>query len=178
MKFLDAQVDTASVENVATVAENSYIVHPEHKCQLKKVVFCLHFENVVETATRKARFVDLGGVETPSDGNKWPTDTVNFSVAKWMTTAIMSDIKKSETPGTIGYVVLKDGEKITESDQKVELLFRNKMRLGLLAIILFLAMSSLKDENVLLNHNYTCKDNDYDLVVGVWTWGGVLLNTI
>ncbi|MGB4933357.1 MAG: pullulanase-associated domain-containing protein, partial [Streptococcus suis] len=117
----DAQVNTASVENVATVAETATLSTPA-EAPIEEGSIRLHFENVDETAPESQGLWTWGGVETPSDGNKWPTDTVNFSSSQVDDYGHYVDIKKSETPGTIGYVVLKDGEKITESDQKVELL--------------------------------------------------------
>ena len=117
----DAQVNTASVENVATVAETATLSTPA-EAPIEEGSIRLHFENVDETAPESQGLWTWGGVAEPSDGNQWPTDTVNFSSSQVDDYGHYVDIKKSETPGTIGYVVLKDGEKITESDQKVELL--------------------------------------------------------
>lgn len=71
----------------------------------------LHFENVDETAPESQGLWTWGGVAEPSDGNQWPTDTANFSSSQVDDYGHYVDIKKSETPGTIGYLVLKNGEK-------------------------------------------------------------------
>ncbi len=169
-EVLDAQVDTASVENVATVAETATLSTPA-EAPIEEGSIRLHFENVDETAPESQGLWTWGGVETPSDGNKWPTDTVNFSSSQVDDYGHYVDIKKSETPGTIGYVVLKDGEKITESDQKVELLVPEQNEAWVASDYTVSSYEPLKDENV-LRINYTRKDNNYD-GWGVWTWGGV-----
>lgn len=72
----DAQVNTASVENVATVvktATSSTRVKPIEEGSIR-----LHLLKCRRNSTRKSRFVDLGRVAEPSDGSQWPTDTVNF----------------------------------------------------------------------------------------------------
>ena len=166
----DAQVNTASVENVATVAETATLSTPA-EAPIEEGSIRLHFENVDETAPESQGLWTWGGVETPSDGNKWPTDTVNFSSSQVDDYGHYVDIKKSETPGTIGYVVLKDGEKITESDQKVELLVPEQNEAWVASDYTVSSYEPLKDENV-LRINYTREDNNYD-GWGVWTWGGV-----
>ena len=167
-EVLDAQVDTASVENVATVAETATLSTPA-EAPIEAGSIRLHFENVDETAPESQGLWTWGGVETPSDGNKWPTDTVNFSSSQVDDYGHYVDIKKSETPGTIGYVVLKDGEKITESDQKVELLVPEQNEAWVASDYTVSSYEPLKDENV-LRINYKREDNDYD-GWGVWTWG-------
>ena len=164
----DAQVNTASVENVATVAETATLSTPA-EAPIEAGSIRLHFENVDETAPESQGLWTWGGVETPSDGNKWPTDTVNFSSSQVDDYGHYVDIKKSETPGTIGYVVLKDGEKITESDQKVELLVPEQNEAWVASDYTVSSYEPLKDENV-LRINYKREDNDYD-GWGVWTWG-------
>jgi len=166
----DAQVNTASVENVATVAETATLSTPA-EAPIEEGSIRLHFENVDETAPESQGLWTWGGVETPSDGNKWPTDTVNFSSSQVDDYGHYVDIKKSETPGTIGYVVLKDGEKITESDQKVELLVPEQNEAWVASDYTVSSYEPLKDENV-LRINYKREDNNYD-GWGVWTWGGV-----
>ena len=164
----DAQVNTASVENVATVAETATLSTPA-EAPIEEGSIRLHFENVDETAPESQGLWTWGGVETPSDGNKWPTDTVNFSSSQVDDYGHYVDIKKSETPGTIGYVVLKDGENITESDQKVELLVPEQNEAWIASDYNVSSYEPLKDENV-LRINYKREDNDYD-GWGVWTWG-------
>jgi len=164
----DVQVNTASVENVATVAETATLSTPA-EAPIEEGSIRLHFENVDETAPESQGLWTWGGVETPSDGNKWPTDTVNFSSSQVDDYGHYVDIKKSETPGTIGYVVLKDGEKITESDQKVELLVPEQNEAWVASDYTVSSYEPLKDENV-LRINYTREDNNYD-GWGVWTWG-------
>ena len=164
----DAQVNTASVENVATVAETATLSTPA-EAPIEEGSIRLHFENVDETAPESQGLWTWGGVETPSDGNKWPTDTVNFSSSQVDDYGHYVDIKKSETPGTIGYVVLKDGEKITESDQKVELLVPEQNEAWIASDYNVSSYEPLKDENV-LRINYSREDNNYD-GWGVWTWG-------
>ncbi|HFU3975563.1 TPA: pullulanase [Streptococcus suis] len=166
----DAQVNTASVENVATVAETATLSTPA-EAPIEEGSIRLHFENVDETAPESQGLWTWGGVETPSDGNKWPTDTVNFSSSQVDDYGHYVDIKKSETPGTIGYVVLKDEEKITESDQKVELLVPEQNEAWVASDYTVSSYEPLKDENV-LRINYKREDNNYD-GWGVWTWGGV-----
>ena len=166
----DAQVNTASVENVATVAETATLSTPA-EAPIEAGSIRLHFENVDETAPESQGLWTWGGVETPSDGNKWPTDTVNFSSSQADDYGHYVDIKKSETPGTIGYVVLKDGEKITESDQKVELLVPEQNEAWVASDYTVSSYEPLKDENV-LRINYKREDNNYE-GWGVWTWGGV-----
>ncbi|WP_312248857.1 pullulanase [Streptococcus parasuis] len=166
----DAQVNTASVENVATVAETATLSTPA-EAPIEEGSIRLHFENVDETAPESQGLWTWGGVETPSDGNKWPTDTVNFSSSQVDDYGHYVDIKKSETPGTIGYVVLKDREKITESDQKVELLVPEQNEAWVASDYTVSSYEPLKDENV-LRINYKREDNNYD-GWGVWTWGGV-----
>ncbi len=177
----DAQVNTASVENVATVAETATLTTPAEapietatlttpaEAPIEEGSIRLHFENVDETAPESQGLWTWGGVETPSDGNKWPTDTVNFSSSQVDDYGHYVDIKKSETPGTIGYVVLKDGKKITESDQKVELLVPEQNEAWIASDYTVSSYEPLKDENV-LRINYTREDNNYD-GWGVWTWG-------
>ena len=167
-EVFDAQVNTASVENVATVAETATLSTPA-EAPIEAGSIRLHFENVDETAPESQGLWTWGGVETPSDGNKWPTDTVNFSSSQVDDYGHYVDIKKSETPGTIGYVVLKDGEKITESDQKVELLVPEQNEAWVASDYTVSSYEPLKDENV-LRINYKREDNDYD-GWGVWTWG-------
>ncbi|WP_449459029.1 pullulanase [Streptococcus suis] len=129
----------------------------------------LHFENVDETAPESQGLWTWGGVAEPSDGNQWPTDTANFSSSQVDDYGHYVDIKKSETPGTIGYLVLKNGEKITESDQKVELLVPEQNEAWISSDYSVSSYEPLKDENV-LRINYTREDNNYE-GWGVWTWG-------
>ena len=68
-------------------------------------------------------------------------------------------------------MVLKDGEKITESDQKVEFLVPEQNEAWIASDYNVSSYEPLKDENV-LRINYTREDNNYD-GWGVWTWGGV-----
>ncbi|HFI0213162.1 TPA: pullulanase [Streptococcus suis] len=161
-------VDNASAEPLATtetpVAERAAAETPIEEGSIR-----LHFENVDETAPESQGLWTWGGVETPSDGNKWPTDTVNFSSSQVDDYGHYVDIKKSETPGTIGYLVLKDGEKITESDQKVELLVPEQNEAWVASDYTVSSYEPLKDDNV-LRINYTREDNNYD-GWGVWTWG-------
>ena len=164
----DAQVNTASVENVATVAVTATSSTPAD-APLEEGSIRLHFENVDETAPESQGLWTWGGVAEPSDGSQWPTDTVNFSSSQVDDYGHYVDIKKSETPGTIGYVVLKDGEKITESDQKVELLVPEQNEAWVASDYTVSSYEPLKDENV-LRINYKREDNDYD-GWGVWTWG-------
>ncbi|HEP1834762.1 TPA: pullulanase [Streptococcus suis] len=129
----------------------------------------LHFENVDEIAPESQGLWTWGGVAEPSDGNQWPTDTANFSSSQVDDYGHYVDIKKSETPGTIGYLVLKDGEKITESDQKVELLVPEQNEAWIATDYTVSSYEPLKDENI-LRINYTREDNNYE-GWGVWTWG-------
>lgn len=129
----------------------------------------LHFENVDAADAEKTGLWTWGGVETPSNGDKWPNDTTNFSSDQVDDYGHYVDIKKSETPGSIGYLVLKDGEKVTESDQKIELLVPEQNEAWIASDYSVSSYEPLKDENV-LRINYRRDDNNYE-GWGVWTWG-------
>lgn len=129
----------------------------------------LHFENVDPTSPETQGLWTWGGVESPSDGNNWPNDTENFSSEHVDDYGHYVDIKKSETPGSIGYLVLKDGEKVTETDQKIDLLVPEQDEAWVASDYSVSSYEPLKDENV-LRINYSRDDNNYD-GWGVWTWG-------
>ncbi|MFX3997902.1 pullulanase-associated domain-containing protein, partial [Streptococcus suis] len=80
---------------------------------------------------------------------QWTTYTANFSSSQLDDYCHYVDIKKSDTPVTIGYLVLKNVEKITESDQKVELLGPEKNEAWIASDYSVSSSEPLKDENVL-----------------------------
>ncbi|MDG3143452.1 pullulanase [Streptococcus suis] len=156
------------VAEATAVTETADATAPE-EAPIEEGSIRLHFENVDETAPESQGLWTWGGVAEPSDGNQWPTDTANFSSSQVDDYGHYVDIKKSETPGTIGYLVLKNGEKITESDQKVELLVPEQNEAWIASDYSVSSYEPLKDENV-LRINYTREDNNYE-GWGVWTWG-------
>ncbi len=156
------------VAEATAVTETADATAPE-EAPIEEGSIRLHFENVDETAPESQGLWTWGGVAEPSDGNQWPTDTANFSSSQVDDYGHYVDIKKSETPGTIGYLVLKNGEKITESDQKVELLVPEQNEAWIASDYSVSSYEPLKDENV-LRINYTREDNNYE-GWGVWTLG-------
>lgn len=93
----------------------------QRKLLSKKAKIRLHFENVDETAPESQGLWTWGGVAEPSDGNQWPTDTANFSSSQVDDYGHYVDIKnlRHHNDWLSGP---QEWGKITESDQKVELL--------------------------------------------------------
>ncbi|MGT2755856.1 pullulanase [Streptococcus ovuberis] len=172
----DITTSTEEMEIAASAAEsldveNSALQSPTAVAEapIAEGAIRLHFENVESAEPEHQGLWTWGGVETPSNGDKWPTDTVNFSKQQMDAYGHYVDIKKSEIPATIGYLMLKDGEKLTESDQKIELLTPEQNEAWVAKDYSVSSYEPLKDENV-VRINYKRDDNNYD-GWGVWTWG-------
>ena len=127
----------------------------------------LHFENVDETAPESQGLWTWGGVETPSDGNKWPTDTVNFSSSQVDDYGHYVDIKNPRHQAQSVMWSLKMG-KNNRIGPKVELLVPEQNEVWVASDYTVSSYEPLKDENV-LRINYKREDNNYD-GWGVWTW--------
>ncbi len=173
-KTTETVSDAATLATPATNTEEAakaqpVVETPVAEAPIEASNIRLHFENVDKKEPEKQGLWTWGGVEKPSDGNKWPNDTANFSSSQVDNYGHYVDIKKSETPATIGYLLLKNGEKVTESDQKVELLVPEQNEAWIASDYSVSSYEPIKDEK-LLRINYKRDDNNYE-GWGVWTWG-------
>ncbi len=159
----------AATTNEAPAAESTSNATAATEAPIEDGSIRLHFETVDNTAPESQGLWTWGGVEDPSNGSQWPHDTVNFSADQVDDYGHYVDIKKSETPGAIGYLLLKDGKKVTENDQKIELLVPEQNEAWIASDYSVSSYEPLKDENT-IRINYLRDDNNYE-GWGVWTWG-------
>lgn len=161
--------EAVAATNEAPAAESTSNATAATEAPIEDGSIRLHFETVDNTAPESQGLWTWGGVEDPSNGSQWPHDTVNFSADQVDDYGHYVDIKKSETPGAIGYLLLKDGKKVTEDDQKIELLVPEQNEAWIASDYSVSSYEPLKDENT-IRINYLRDDNNYE-GWGVWTWG-------
>ncbi|MBJ8325076.1 pullulanase [Streptococcus pacificus] len=127
----------------------------------------LHFEGLEADNVEQNALWLWGSVEKPSEN--WPNGATSFSANQVDDFGHYVDLKTSDNPSTIGYLLLKNGEKVVDADQKVELLTPNMTEAWITKNLDVYPYQPLADENT-LRINYYRKDNNYD-GWGVWLWG-------
>lgn len=129
----------------------------------------LHFEGLEDEKISSYGLWTWGAVAEPSDGNQWPNDVEPFVAEQKDDFGYYIDVKQSETPGKIGYLLLKDGEKVAEGDQEIAPLAAEMNEAWIRSDFTTYSYAPLADENLLRLH-YKREDNQYE-GWGVWVWG-------
>lgn len=158
------------IGNIVYAQENNNSVSTNtSQNQIEEGSVRLHFENIDPNNPESYGLWIWGGVETPSEkvGN-WPDGATKFSNDKKDDYGYYIDIKKSSSPADINYLLLRDGQKVTEQDQSIRLMFPEQNEVWILNNTTY-HYEPLKDPNV-LRINYKRDDNNYENW-GVWTWG-------
>ncbi|WP_277291213.1 pullulanase [Streptococcus orisratti] len=159
---------TDSTENVATVSPAT-TTEETAPVPIEEGNIRLHFAGLDDSAIDHYGLWTWGGVATPSDGNKWPTDAQPFVASQKDDYGYYIDVKQSENPASIGYLLLKDGEKVAEGDQKIEIVAPQMNEAWIAPDFKLNTYKPLNDEKV-VRINYKRDDGNYD-GWGLWLWG-------
>ncbi|KXT78452.1 Pullulanase [Streptococcus sp. DD13] len=82
----------------------------------------MHFKGLNEQEIDQYGLWLWGAVANPSDGAKWPTAAQPFSARQKDDYGYYIDVKKGAETGDIGFLLLKNGEKVTPTDQSLSLI--------------------------------------------------------
>lgn len=131
----------------------------------------VHFENIESDHVDQYGVWTWGGVANPSDGTKWPTDVATFDAKQKDDFGYYVDLKQAEGKGDIGYLLLKNGAKLAEGDQKIHPLSKEMNEIWIKKDFSSFSYQPLADDT-LIRINYKRDDNRYD-GWGAWLWGDV-----
>ncbi|MDG3142609.1 pullulanase [Streptococcus suis] len=170
--------DTSSSTESVDAAETPSIVEaaasvdqvPDEKAPIAEQTIRVHFEEVTEDAEQYGLWT-WGAVENPSDGSKWPSDAQPFSNNQKDEFGHYIDVKQAESKGDIGYLLLKNGEKVAEGDQKIQPISPEVNEVWVRKDFTTYTYQPLSEDH-LVRINYRREDNNYD-GWGVWLWGDV-----
>ncbi|SDB32245.1 pullulanase, extracellular [Streptococcus henryi] len=131
----------------------------------------VHFEDINSDEVDQYGLWTWGEVAEPSDGNQWPSAAAPFSAENKDDYGHFIDVKQAESHGDIGYLLLKDGEKVVEGDQKIQPLTSEMNEVWVTKDFATYAYQPLADDSI-IRINYKRDDDQYD-GWGVWLWGDV-----
>ncbi|WP_161980961.1 pullulanase [Streptococcus sp. S784/96/1] len=157
--------ETVSATPLNTASETDQ----EKATPIEKQRIRLHFEGLEEDNISSYGLWMWGAVAEPSDGNKWPTDVKPFVESQKDDFGYYIDVKQSESLGKIGYLLLKNGEKVGEDDRELIPLTPEMNEVWIRSDFTTYSYKPLMDENILRLH-YKREDGKYD-GWGVWAWG-------
>ncbi|MBS4456109.1 pullulanase [Tuanshanicoccus lijuaniae] len=136
----------------------------------------LHFKKLPEgKEINKLGLWTWGGVE--KELKDWPNEAHRFSEAKKDDYGYYLDVKQSQTPGEIGYLLVDTtgtddaSTKITPTDQTVKLLDKSMNEAWIDEKFETSSFRPVENEQM-LRVNYLRKDNNYENL-GLWTWNDV-----
>lgn len=131
----------------------------------------LHLQGLDQSKEAAYSLWKWGGVDQASDGANWPNDAQAFKAEDQDDFGRYIDIKKSQTPASIGYLLLKDGQKISPDDQKIDLPLPGINEVWVTTDGKVYYYKPLADDKLLRIH-YKRDDKTYD-GWGAWLWGDV-----
>ena len=131
----------------------------------------VHFQEVTDDNFSDYGLWTWGAVAEPSDGNNWPAAATVFSASQKDDFGYYIDVKQTASHGEIGYLLLKNGEKISEADQKISPLSQDVNEVWVTSDFTTYTYKPLADDSI-IRINYQRDDGNYD-GWGVWAWGDV-----
>lgn len=131
----------------------------------------VHFQEVTDDNFSQYSLWTWGAVAEPSDGNNWPAAATAFSENQKDDFGYYIDVKQTASHGEIGYLLLKNGEKISDSDQNITPLSQDVNEVWVTSDFKTYTYKPLADDSI-IRINYQRDDGDYD-GWGVWVWGDV-----
>ncbi|MCW8644650.1 pullulanase-associated domain-containing protein [Streptococcus macedonicus] len=131
----------------------------------------MHFQEVTDDNFSQYSLWTWGAVAEPSDGNNWPAAAMAFSENQKNDFGYYIDVKQTASHGEIDYLLLKNGEKISDSDQNITPLSQDVNEVWVTSDFKTYTYKPLAD-NSIIRINYQRDDGDYD-GWGVWVWGDV-----
>ena len=129
----------------------------------------IHFEAVQDNDYDQYGLWTWGAVAQPSDGDNWPKAALPFLAEQKDDFGYYLDVKQAEKAGDIGYLLLKNGEKTSQADQKIQLLTQSMNEIWVKSDFTTYSYRPLATES-LLRINYKRDDGNYD-GWGLWLWG-------
>lgn len=131
----------------------------------------VHFQEVTDDDFSQYSLWTWGAVAEPSDGNNWPAAATAFSENQKNDFGYYIDVKQTVSHGEIDYLLLKNGEKISDSDQNITPLSQDVNEVWVTSDFKIYTYKPLADDSI-IRINYQRDDGDYD-GWGVWVWRDV-----
>ena len=173
---------TAEIADVKTVtsAENSNQVNllkssqPDNQVSnppIAEDTIRVHFQEVTDGNYTQYGLWTWGAVAEPSDGNNWPAAATPFSANQKDDFGYYIDVRQAASHGDIGYLLLKNGEKTSDSDQSIKTLSKDVNEVWVTSDFMTYSYKPLADDRI-IRINYKRDDGNYD-GWGLWAWGDV-----
>lgn len=173
---------TAEIADVKTVtsAENSNQVNllkssqPDNQVSnppIAEDTIRMHFQAVTDDNYTQYDLWTWGAVAEPSDGNNWPAAATPFSANQKDDFGYYIDVRQAASHGDIGYLLLKNGEKTSDSDQSIKPLSKDVNEVWVTSDFMTYSYKPLADDRI-IRINYKRDDGNYD-GWGLWAWGDV-----
>ncbi|WP_286783194.1 pullulanase [Streptococcus sp. UBA4344] len=131
----------------------------------------VHFQAVTDDNYAQYGLWTWGAVAEPSDGNNWPAAATPFSANQKDEFGYYIDLKQAASHGDIGYLLLKNGEKTSDSDQSIKPLSKDANEVWVTSDFTTYSYKPLADDRI-IRINYKRDDGNYD-GWGLWAWGDV-----
>lgn len=131
----------------------------------------VHFQAVTDDNYTQYGLWAWGAVAEPSDGNNWPAAATPFSANQKDDFGYYIDLTQAASHGDIGYLLLKNGEKTSDSDQTIKFLSKDVNEVWVALDFTAYSYKPLADDR-LVRINYKRDDGNYD-GWGLWAWGDV-----
>lgn len=131
----------------------------------------VHFQAVTDDNYTQYGLWTWGAVAEPSDGNNWPAAATPFSANQKDDFGYYIDLTQAASHGDIGYLLLKNGEKTSDSDQTIKFLSKDVNEVWVALDFTAYSYKPLADDR-LVRINYKRDDGNYD-GWGLWAWGDV-----
>lgn len=138
------------------------------KDEIQKGYVRIHFEDV----QGGTGLWIWGGVKNPTQN--WPTGQIKFISSNKDEFGTYIDIEKSSKLSDIGYLILKNGDKVTEKDQSIKLPTSDINEVWIDKDFKVYLDEPLKEKNIFRVH-YQRKDMDYNNK-SLWFWNDTLDN--
>ncbi|MCO4619451.1 peptidoglycan linked protein(LPXTGmotif), pullulanase [Streptococcus infantarius subsp. infantarius] len=173
---------TAEIADVKTVtsAENSNQVNllkssqPDNQVSnppIAEDTIRVHFQAVTDDNYTQYGLWTWGAIAEPSDGNNWPAAATPFSANQKDDFGYYIDVRQAASHGDIGYLLLKNGEKTSDSDQSIKPLSKDVNEVWVTSDFMTYSYKPLADDRI-IRINYKRDDGNYD-GWGLWAWGDV-----
>lgn len=173
---------TAEIADVKTVtsAENSNQVNflkssqPDNQVSnppIAEDTIRVYFQAVTDGNYTQYGLWTWGAIAEPSDGNNWPAAATPFSANQKDDFGYYIDVRQAASHGDIGYLLLKNGEKTSDSDQSIKPLSKDVNEVWVTSDFMTYSYKPLADDRI-IRINYKRDDGNYD-GWGLWAWGDV-----
>lgn len=173
---LDQSATDATAENTTQTSEVTLLNATPETAEntapaIAEDTIRVHFQEVTDDNFSQYSLWTWGAVAEPSDGNNWPAAATAFSENQKNDFGYYIDVKQTASHGEIDYLLLKNGEKISDSDQNITPLSQDVNEVWVTSDFKTYTYKPLAD-NSIIRINYQRDDGDYD-GWGVWVWGDV-----